>query len=35
MQRAQRGVDNPALDTAIEAANELRRPVAGVYQARR
>lgn len=28
MQRAQRGVDNPALDVAIEAANELRRPVA-------
>jgi deoxyribodipyrimidine photo-lyase len=27
MQRAQRGVDNPALDVAIEAANELRRPV--------
>ncbi len=28
MQRAQRGVDNLALDVAIEAANELRRPVA-------
>jgi deoxyribodipyrimidine photo-lyase len=28
MQRAQRGVDNPALDVAIAAANELRRPVA-------
>ena len=28
MQRAQRGVDNAALDVAIEAANELRRPVA-------
>src|SRR5579872_925028 len=27
MQRAQRGVDNPALDIAIEAANELRLPV--------
>lgn len=27
MQRAQRGVDNPALDTAIEAANALRLPV--------
>jgi len=27
MQRSQRGVDNPALDAAIEAANELRRPV--------
>lgn len=28
MQRAQRGVDNPALDVAIDAANELRCPVA-------
>jgi deoxyribodipyrimidine photo-lyase len=28
MQRAQRGVDNPALDVAIAAGNELRRPVA-------
>jgi deoxyribodipyrimidine photo-lyase len=28
MQRAQRGVDNPALDVAIAAANELQRPVA-------
>ncbi len=27
MQRAQRGVDNPALDVAIAAANELQRPV--------
>ncbi len=27
MQRAQRATDNPALDAAIEAANELRRPV--------
>jgi deoxyribodipyrimidine photo-lyase len=27
MQRAQRGVDNPALDAAIEAANALRKPV--------
>jgi deoxyribodipyrimidine photo-lyase len=27
MQRAQRGIDNPALDIAIEAANELRKPV--------
>ena len=27
MQRAQRGVDNPALDIAIAAANELRRPI--------
>lgn len=28
MQRAQRGLDNPALDLAIEAANELRQPLA-------
>jgi deoxyribodipyrimidine photo-lyase len=28
MQRAQRGIDNPALDVAIRAANELRKPVA-------
>jgi deoxyribodipyrimidine photo-lyase len=28
MQRAQRGTDNPALDVAIDAANELQRPVA-------
>lgn len=28
MQRAQRGIDNPALDLAIAAANELHRPVA-------
>lgn len=28
MQRAQRGVDNPALDVAIAAANELQKPVA-------
>ena len=27
MQRAQRGFDNPALDAAIDAANELRKPV--------
>ena len=27
MQRAQRGIDNPALDVAIEAANILRKPV--------
>jgi deoxyribodipyrimidine photo-lyase len=27
MQRAQRGVDNPALDAAIAAANELEKPV--------
>lgn len=28
MQRAQRGMDNPALDLALRAANELKRPVA-------
>jgi deoxyribodipyrimidine photo-lyase len=28
MQRAQRGIDNPALDITIAAANELQRPVA-------
>jgi deoxyribodipyrimidine photo-lyase len=27
MQRAQRGIDNPALDVAVEAANVLRKPV--------
>jgi deoxyribodipyrimidine photo-lyase len=27
MQRAQRGIDNPGLDAAIEAANALRKPV--------
>jgi deoxyribodipyrimidine photo-lyase len=27
MQRAQRGLDNPALDLAINAANELKKPV--------
>jgi len=27
MQRAQRGIDNPALDVAVEAANILRKPV--------
>ena len=27
MQRAQRGIDNPALDLAVEAANELKKPV--------
>ncbi len=27
MQRAQRGVDNPALDLAVEAANALAKPV--------
>ncbi len=28
MQRAQRGLDNPALDVAINAANELKKPLA-------
>jgi deoxyribodipyrimidine photo-lyase len=28
MQRAQRGMDNPALNTAIKAANELQKPLA-------
>jgi deoxyribodipyrimidine photo-lyase len=27
MQRAQRGLDNPALDVAVEAANVLQKPV--------
>ena len=27
MQRAQRGIDNPALDVAVEAANQLGKPV--------
>src|SRR5690242_15305721 len=27
MQRSQRGIDNPALDTAVEAANTLGKPV--------
>ncbi len=27
MQRAQRGIDNPALDLAVNVANELRKPV--------
>ena len=27
MQRAQRGIDNPALDVAVDAANELAKPV--------
>src|SRR5208283_2389603 len=27
MQRAQRGIDNPALDVALAAANELGKPV--------
>src|SRR5436190_6543993 len=28
MQRAQRGMDNPALNIAIQAANELQKPLA-------
>ena len=27
MQRAQRAIDNPALDVAIHVANELKKPV--------
>jgi deoxyribodipyrimidine photo-lyase len=27
MQRAQRGIDNPALDVAVDVANELKKPV--------
>ena len=27
MQRAQRGIENPALDLAVQAANTLRKPV--------
>src|SRR5690349_19409730 len=27
MQRAQRGVDNPALDVAVQAGDELKKPV--------
>src|SRR5664279_3815886 len=33
MQRAQRGVDNPALDIAIEVANELALPVVAYFSA--
>lgn len=33
MQRAQRGVDNPALDCAIEVANELGLPVVAFFSA--
>jgi deoxyribodipyrimidine photo-lyase len=33
MQRAERGVDNPALDCAIEVANELRLPVVAFFSA--
>ena len=31
MQRAQRGIDNPALDVAVEAANVLRKPVVAFF----
>jgi deoxyribodipyrimidine photo-lyase len=31
MQRAQRGIDNPALDIAVEAANALRKPVLAFF----
>lgn len=31
MQRAQRGVDNPALDVAVEAANALHKPVVAYF----
>jgi deoxyribodipyrimidine photo-lyase len=31
MQRAERGVDNPALDCAIEVANELGLPVVAFF----
>jgi deoxyribodipyrimidine photo-lyase len=31
MQRAQRGVDNPALDVAVEAANAIRKPVVAFF----
>jgi len=33
MQRAERGVDNPALDCAIEVANELGLPVVAFFSA--
>ncbi len=33
MQRAQRGIDNPALDTAIELGNELGLPVVAFFSA--
>src|SRR5579859_5432373 len=33
MQRAQRGVDNPALDCAIDVANELGLPVVAYFSA--
>jgi deoxyribodipyrimidine photo-lyase len=31
MQRSQRGLDNPALDTAVEAANALHKPVVAYF----
>ncbi len=31
MQRAQRGMDNPALDIAVDAANLLRRPIVAFF----
>ena|SRR3984957_5300868 len=31
MQRAQRGIDNPALDVAVAAANELRKPLVAFF----
>ena len=31
MQRSQRGIDNPALDVAVEAANELGKPVVAFF----
>ncbi len=31
MQRAQRGIDNPALDVAVEAANILQKPVVAFF----
>src|SRR5512141_2052218 len=31
MQRAQRGIDNPALDVAVEAANILGKPVVAFF----
>jgi deoxyribodipyrimidine photo-lyase len=34
MQRAQRGVDNPALDVAVEAANALGKPVVAFFAPR-
>jgi deoxyribodipyrimidine photo-lyase len=34
MQRAQRGIDNPALDVAVEAANALGKPVVAFFAPR-